>query len=177
MKVGRHDALIVVDAQRDFLSGGPLPVPGAARIFPAINAAIRSFDRVYFTRDPRYGAELSDLLELPQGRALIDKRDAEYSAFAGTNLAADLRAHSIERVFVCGLALDYCVKATAIDAQGHGFRALVVSDATAAYNFEPSDEADALNALEHAGIELVSSSQLSAGASTSASPFGQLAHD
>ena len=59
--------------------------------------------------------------------------------------------HGIKRVFVCGLATDYCVKATAFDAHAAGFTTVVIEDASAAVNVQPDDETKALEALRAAG--------------------------
>jgi nicotinamidase/pyrazinamidase len=58
-------------------------------------------------------------------------------------------------VFVCGLATDYCVKATALHAREAGFATVVVEDASAAVNVQPGDEARALDELRAAGIDVV----------------------
>jgi len=85
------------------------------------------------------GAELSDPLDAGDFDAVFDKGEhaAAYSGFEGhtgdgTGLAAWLRAHGIERVDVCGIATDYCVRATALDAAREGFSPTVLSDLTAA---------------------------------------------
>ena len=85
------------------------------------------------------GAELSEPLEVADFDAVFDKGEhaAAYSGFeghdaSGTTLAAWLRAHAIERVDVCGIATDYCVRATALDAAREGFSPTVLSDLTAA---------------------------------------------
>jgi nicotinamidase-related amidase len=62
-----------------------------------------------------------------------------------------LRGQGIERVVVCGLATDYCVNATAVDARRLGFETEVLADAIAAVNLEPGDEARAITAMADAG--------------------------
>lgn len=71
-----------------------------------------------------------------------------------TELEGLLRAHGVRRVVVCGLATDYCVKATAVDACRLGFRTSVVTDAIAAVNLEPGDGDRALLEMAEAGAEL-----------------------
>jgi nicotinamidase/pyrazinamidase len=71
-----------------------------------------------------------------------------------TDLASDLRRHGVERVFVCGLATDYGVKATALDAKANGFDVVVLRDASAAINLERGDEERALGQLHRAGIQI-----------------------
>ena len=180
------DALIVVDVQRDFLPGGALAVADGARIFEPINALAPRFARVYATRDwhpadhssfaqqggpwpvhcvaGSHGAEFDERLDRSRVDAVVDKGgDAAtdgYSGFASTTLAADLRAHAVARVFVCGLATDYCVKATALDARDAGFATVVIEDAAAAVNVTPGDEARALDELRAAGITVARSGEL-----------------
>ena len=68
-----------------------------------------------------------------------------------TELEEMLRAQGIERVVVCGLATDYCVNATAVDARRLGFETEVLQDAIAAVNLQPGDEARAMAAMADAG--------------------------
>jgi nicotinamidase-related amidase len=65
-----------------------------------------------------------------------------------------LRERGIERVVVCGLATDYCVNATVLDARRLGFETAVVVDACAAVNLQPGDGEEALDAMRAAGAEL-----------------------
>jgi nicotinamidase/pyrazinamidase len=82
-------------------------------------------------------------------------RDPASGATAPTELAGLLRAAAIERVIVCGLATDYCVKATAIDAARLGFATTVLVDAIRAVDLAPGDGERALAEMEAAGVELV----------------------
>ena len=77
-----------------------------------------------------------------------------------TGLGEWLREQGVTEVAVCGLALDYCVKFTALDAVGLGFRTTVITDATRAVNLDPGDGARALDQLAAAGVELVHSHEL-----------------
>ncbi len=188
--VGPDDALIVVDVQHDFLPGGALAVASGDRIFAPIDALAPRFRRVYATRDwhpldhssyAQYGgpwpvhcvagtrgAAFDARLDLRKVDAVIDKgvdRATDgYSGFAATTLANDLRAHGIHRVFVCGLATDYCVKATAFDAHAAGFTTIVIADAAAAVNVRPGDEERALEELRAAGIDVVQSEDITGNA-------------
>lgn len=163
MHIGPEDALIVVDPQRDFLIGGSLPVAGAERIFGPINAIGRLFETVFVTRDAGYDPAFAPPFVLRSNDRVLEKQAGVYSAFAGTGLGEQLAEAGIRRVFVCGLATDYCVKSTALDARERGFGSVVVSDAVAAYNLEPSDEADALRAMREGGVEFTESLSLEAG--------------
>ena len=68
------------------------------------------------------------------------------------------------RVFVCGLATDYCVKATALDAKAAGFDVVVLEDASAAVNVQPGDETRALDELRAAGVAIARSSDVAGSA-------------
>ncbi|WP_341535019.1 nicotinamidase [Acetobacter sacchari] len=98
-------------------------------------------------------------LVLRKGRS---KTVDSYSAFldndqvSATGLASWLREVGVERVFVTGLALDYCVSATAIDAKSAGFESVVIVDACRGIG--PYDEA--LQKLEAAGVGVVESAAL-----------------
>jgi nicotinamidase/pyrazinamidase len=71
-----------------------------------------------------------------------------------TELEAVLRGIGIERVVVVGLATDYCVRASALDAVRLGFRVDVLADAVAAVNLEPEDGARALAEMAEAGVRI-----------------------
>ncbi|HEX3468213.1 MAG TPA: isochorismatase family protein [Candidatus Elarobacter sp.] len=180
------DALVVVDVQHDFLPGGALAVAEGERIFAPIDALAPRFARVYATRDwhppdhssfaaqggpwpvhcvaNSHGAAFDARLDLGKVDVVVDKGTAVetdgYSGFAATVLAGDLREHGVKRVFVCGLATDYCVKATALDAVHDGFEAVVIDDASAAVNIDPRDEQRALDELRAAGVGIAHSTDL-----------------
>ncbi len=78
----------------------------------------------------------------------------ETGATAPTGLADLLREHHIERVAVAGLATDYCVKATAIDAAGLGFATTVLIDGVRPVEVEPGDGQRAIDAMVAAGVAL-----------------------
>jgi nicotinamidase/pyrazinamidase len=83
----------------------------------------------------------------------------EYSAFDGTGLADLLRRHGVEEVWVGGLATDYCVKHTALDAAREGFKVVAVSDAMRPVELRPGDGARAVEEMRAAGAAIVSSEQ------------------
>lgn len=106
------------------------------------------------------GAAVSEALELPQGTLFVlkgqDAAQDAYSAFEGqttegARLAETLRQHGIERVFVCGLALEYCVRNTAQDAVAEEFNTFLLTDATRGLEASP---APTLRALNDAGVTL-----------------------
>ncbi len=186
------DALVVVDVQHDFLPGGALAVAEGDRIFAPIAALAPRFPRVYATRDwhpsdhssfarqggpwpvhcvaGTHGAAFDGRLDLAQVDVVVDKGTARetdgYSGFAATTLEDDLRAHGVRRVFVCGLATDYCVKATALDARAAGFDTVVIQDAAAAVNVNPGDEERALHELRDAGVSVAASADVAGGIDT-----------
>jgi nicotinamidase/pyrazinamidase len=109
------------------------------------------------------GARLHPDLLLPPGALIVTKgtstKDDGYSAFEGSiagrgSLLADLRARGIDEVVIGGLATDYCVKASALDARRHGLGATVVSDAIGAVDLTPGDGARALEEMEAAGVDI-----------------------
>lgn len=188
MDVADTDALIVVDAQNDFLPGGSLPVADGNRIFEPINRIMPLFSYVVATRDwhphvhPHFeehggpwpyhcvqhthGAELSPKLHVDEIDELLSKgmhtHSHGYSAFDGTNLDERLHAHDVRRVFICGLATDYCVKATALEAAAHGYATVVLTDAIAAVNVKCTDEADALREMAAGGVKFATTEQIAA---------------
>lgn len=146
-------ALIAVDVQADFAPGGALAVPHGDEVVGPLNELARSgaFDLVVATRDwhpathasfaeqggpwPEHcvagtlGAQLVGGLDRDAIDVVVDKgtdpSTEGYSGFEGTGLAGLLREHGIEEVVVAGLATDFCVRATALDALAAGFRVTV----------------------------------------------------
>jgi nicotinamidase/pyrazinamidase len=177
-------ALIVVDVQNDFCPGGSLAVERGDEVVVPLNRLAEEFlergEPVYKSRDwhpartkhfaayggrwpvhcvrDTRGAEFhSDLLDDPRihvvSKGLGD--EDSYSAFDGTTLAADLRQEGVEEVWVGGLATDYCVKNTVLDALREGFSVHAVSDAMRAVNLQPGDDARALEEMREAGAEII----------------------
>ena len=171
----------MVDVQNDFCPGGALAVTdGDAVIEPVLRLAGEA-EAVFATRDwhpPDHesfvshgglwpvhcvagtsGAQLHDGLEGMQVDVLIDKgvkRDREgYSAFEDTDLEAMLRRRGVKRVDIAGLALDYCVRATALDARRAGFEVVVHRDATRAVDVKPGDGDRTVEELRAAGVTVV----------------------
>jgi nicotinamidase/pyrazinamidase len=87
-----------------------------------------------------------------------------YSGFAGTDLADRLRRRNVRRVFIAGLATDYCVKATAIEAVENGFPTYVLTDVIRPVELQPGDGERALQAMEAAGVRLATTGALGADA-------------
>ncbi|HLM30041.1 MAG TPA: isochorismatase family protein, partial [Solirubrobacterales bacterium] len=86
------------------------------------------------------------------------------SGFEKSDLARILREHEVDRVYVCGLATDYCVRASAIDARREGFDVTVVEDAVRPVEVEPGDGERALDEMRDAGARVASSVELLAAA-------------
>ena len=86
-------------------------------------------------------------------------RDPVTNAEIPTELDALLRERSIERVVVCGLATDYCVKATALDAIRLGYATTLLLDGIAAVNLAPGDGDRAIAEMQAAGADLARSGQ------------------
>ncbi|MDP9399416.1 MAG: nicotinamidase [Actinomycetota bacterium] len=172
-------ALVVVDFQNDFTPGGALAVRDGDEIAGPINAlvATEEFDLVVATRDwhpPAHrsfaehggpwpvhclqgtpGAELHPALDPAQVDVIVDKGqdpDTEgYSGFEATDLAALLRARGVDEVTIVGLATDYCVKHTALDALREGFRVTVDPTAVRAVEVQEGDGERALDEVRRAG--------------------------
>jgi len=175
------DALIAVDVQNDFLPGGSLAVPEGDAVVPALNRYLAAFGAralpVFATRDwhpPKHcsfkaqggiwpphcvaatrGAEFARALALPQSAVVISKAAAPeadaYSGFGGTDLAARLRASGVTRLFIGGLATDYCVLNTVRDALAGGFEVLLLADAIRAVEVKAGDGARALEEMQRLG--------------------------
>ena len=181
---GERQALIVVDVQNDFCPGGSLAVERGDEVVAPLNRLIKEFlargEPVFKSRDwhpartkhfaayggtwPVHcvqntrGAEFHpDLLEDPRIRIISKGTGDEdsYSAFDGTNLADLLRERGVTEVFVGGLATDYCVKNTVLDALREGFKVRALTEAMRAVNLQPGDDARALEEMRRAGAEVI----------------------
>jgi nicotinamidase/pyrazinamidase len=110
------------------------------------------------------GAELHPALEREQVDEVIDKgqdpNSQGYSGFQGTNLAELLRERGVETVAIAGLATDYCVKNTALDAIRKGFEVTVVEDAIRGVDVEEGDSERALEEMRAAGAAMARSEEL-----------------
>jgi len=176
--------LLIVDVQNDFCPGGALAVKDGDKVVPVINSIIDKFDLVLASKDwhpvdsvhfekwpvhcvqNTYGAEFHPDLQVDKiDRVLLkgtQNKDDGYSVFDATNisLADFLREEGVTDLYVCGLATDYCVKATALDACKQGFRTYVITDAVAAVNLNGGDDKKALEEMSSQGCILVKSSEI-----------------
>jgi nicotinamidase/pyrazinamidase len=175
------DALLLVDVQNDFLPGGSLAVPEGDEVVPVLNAWIEAFQDkglpIFATRDwhPAHhssfkayggiwpvhcvaespGAQFSPDLRLPPDATVISKattHDVEsYSGFNETDLDERLKALGIKRLFIGGLATDYCVLNTVKDARSHDYDVVLLEDAVRAVNVQPDDGAKAIREMAESG--------------------------
>jgi nicotinamidase/pyrazinamidase len=177
-------ALIVVDVQNDFCPGGSLAVPHGDEVIGPLNKLIEEFlsrgEPVFKTRDwhpartkhfaayggtwpvhcvqDTKGAEFHpDLIDDIHIRVISKGLGDEdsYSGFDGTDLALQLRRLGVEEVWVGGLATDYCVKNTVLDALKEGFRVKALADAMRPVDVNPGDGARALDEMHSSGAQLL----------------------
>jgi len=183
-------ALLVVDVQNDFCPGGALAVAGGDEIIPVINRLLPQFAVVVYTRDwhpenhmsfadpPQFmdkswpphcvagawGAEFHPPLEVRPDGIIVDKGtkvDIEaYSGFQDTGLAEKLRGCKVGTVYITGLATDYCVKATALDAVKEGFQVLVVDEACRGVGSPPGSVEKAFKEMKEAGVKVVTEDEV-----------------
>ncbi len=184
------DAIIVVDVQNDFCPGGALAVADGDAVVPIINDVLGKFQHQVFTRDwhppdhcsfadsPTFtdgswpahcvretpGAAFHPDLIIPENAIVVNKATERgpdaYSGFDGTGLGERLQAEGVRRVFVCGLATDYCVKATALDAHAACFDVYVLADACHAVDNPPGTGLAALADMDDAGVICIRSGDL-----------------
>jgi len=187
-------ALIVVDVQNDFCPGGALAVPHGDEVVAPLNQLIEDFlergEPVFKSRDwhppttkhfaayggtwpvhcvqETKGAEfhpslLDDIHIRVVSKGLGDE-DC-YSAFDETDLALQLQRLGVEEVWVGGLATDYCVKSTVLDARKQGFKVKAIKDAMRAVDLQPGDGERAIEEMRNAGAEIVDNENLAASSS------------
>jgi nicotinamidase/pyrazinamidase len=183
------DALLIVDVQNDFLPAGRLPVPAGDMVLSPLAGWITRFANaglpIFATRDwhppdhcsftsqggswPPHciagtvGAAFPQGLPLPAAVQVIDKATLPgveaYSGFAGTDLDSRLRAAGVCRLFVGGLATDYCVLNTVLDALGLGYKVMLLPAGVRAVDVHPGDGDRALAAMMAAGAVLLKEDQ------------------
>ena len=190
VEVDERSALVVVDVQRDFCRGGSLAVRQGDEVVPVLNRYIEFFRArrlpIYSTRDwhpkdhvsfkaqrgpwPPHcvqnsrGAEFHPDLRLPATAEMISKgtlpHDDAYSDFDGTDFALRLRSKGVRKLFVGGLATDYCVGSTVVDGLLLGFQVFFLSDASRGVNRKPKDSEIAILEMEHYGARSVTMANL-----------------
>ena len=177
-------ALIIVDVQNDFCPGGSLAVTHGDEVVGPLNKLAREFlargEPVFKTRDwhtpdtkhfekhggtwpvhcvqntpgAEFHPELIDDIHIRVISKGLGDEDC-YSAFDGTDLALQLQRLGVEEIWVGGLATDYCVKNTVLDALKEGFAVKALEEAMRPVNLKPEDGAHALEEMRNAGAEIV----------------------
>jgi nicotinamidase/pyrazinamidase len=184
------NALLIIDFQNDFTAGGALAVPEGDEIAGPVQRLAEGFDFIAATRDwhppdhasfdtqggpwpvhcvqESHGAEFHPAMTDIDPDVVVDvgqgRDDQGYSGFEKSELAAVLRSNDVDEVYVCGLATDYCVRASAIDACGEGFEVTVVEDAVRAVDVTPGDGDRALLQMRGVGARVATSDEVLAGA-------------
>lgn len=177
-------ALIVVDVQNDFCPGGTLAIPHGDQVVAPLNKLIDEFlergDPVYKSRDwhppttkhftayggtwPVHcvqnteGAAFHPALHNDPRIEVISKglgNTDGYSAFEETRLSSLLKQAGVEEVLVGGLATDYCVKHTVLDALKQGYKVKAVEEAMRPVELRPGDGERAIEEMRAAGAEII----------------------
>lgn len=192
VNIHKDDALLVADIQNDFLPGGALGVPGGDKVLPAIHRYLETFQAkgnlIVLTKDwhpakhcsftaqggiwPDHcvagtkGADHPPGFDPPKSAVTVHKAtevDKEaYSAFQGTSLDERLKQAGIRRLFVGGLATDYCVLNTVRDALSHGYRVCLLLDGICAVNLQPEDGPRAVEEMIEKGAVPVTLDEVAA---------------
>jgi nicotinamidase/pyrazinamidase len=182
-------ALLIIDFQNDFTAGGALAVPEGDDIAGPVRRLAEHFDFIAATRDwhppdhasfqdqggpwpvhcvqGTHGADFHPAMQGIDLDAVVDvgqgREDQGYSGFEKSTLARILRDNDVDEVYVCGLATDYCVRASAIDARREGFDVTVVEDAVRGVEVSPGDSVRALQEMRDAGAKVATSNEVVAG--------------
>jgi nicotinamidase/pyrazinamidase len=181
LNISSKDALIIADIQNDFLPGGALPVDQGDQIIPVLNEYAKMFNKtdakLVASRDwhpPKHisftaqggpwpphcvqeteGAKFSPDLKLPKSTIIVSKATDSgkeaYSVFDGTDLGVQLKSGGVTRIFIGGLATDYCVVNSVIDARKMGFDVVVLLDATRGINVKSGDVDHAFETMRRNG--------------------------
>lgn len=176
--------LLVVDVQNDFCPGGSLAVPEGDKVVPVINSLMDKFPSIIASKDwhpettvhfdkwpvhcvkETHGAEFHPLLNSDKIKKVFYKgtgnKDDGYSAFEATsdNLVEYLRSNNTDELYVTGLATDYCVRASALDAVKNGFKTIVVEDAIKGVELNEGDSEKAREEMRSQGIKFIRSEEI-----------------
>ena len=210
--LSKHDALIIVDMQNDFMPGGALPVEEGDQIIDSINKVARIFKEnnglIVLTQDwhpedhmsfasthpnkepgdqfqsegigpvlwPDHcvqgsnGANFHEKLKVNLAHAIIRKgyntSVDSYSGFiendkkSETGLAGFLTSLNIKRLFICGLALDYCCYFTALDGIDFGFEVYFLVNLTRGIDVPPGNISKSLQDMTNKGIKFATKDNL-----------------
>ena len=185
LHLDRSCALVIVDVQNDFCPGGALAVREGDAVVAPLNRCAELFARscalVIATRDwhpPDHcsfreqggpwpvhcvrgtpGAAFHPALRLPADAVVLSKAESpkveSYSFFGEPHLERPLAERGIRRLFIGGLATDYCVKWTALNAAKRGLETSVFADAIRGVDAQPGDSARAVGEMKAAGVKMV----------------------
>ncbi len=201
-------ALLIVDLQNDFISGGSLAVHEGEDIIPLVNALLKCpFDVKAASKDwhpedhgsfaavqgkkpgemiqlggldqilwpthcvqGSHGAEFATGWDTQKIEKVfykgIDKNIDSYSTFfdnghlRSTGLLDYLKGKRVNDLYFAGLATDYCVKYSVLDAVKQGFKTFVIADACRGVNLKPNDTRDSLEEMRRAGAQIISSQEV-----------------
>lgn len=196
-------ALIMVDLQNDFCTGGSLAVPGGEEVVSLANRLQPYFDLIVATQDwhphdhmsfaiNHSSLEVGDVImvdDIPQvlwpAHCVQDSKGAQfhpeldvhrvkkifhkgtdqkidsYSAFfdnahrRSTGLTDYLRSEGVTDVYIMGLATDYCVKFSSLDAIHQGFNVYIIHDACRGVELNSGDIEDAYDEMVAAGVKII----------------------
>ncbi len=181
-----YDVLFIADPQVDFMPGGALPVPEGDRIFTPLNRLIPRFRLVIASQDWHPGDHISfadqggpwppHCVQLTPGAELDPRLDQsnlgmivrkgyvrsqeQYSAFDKFDLAGMLKGRGTERLYVGGVATEYCVHDSAVGAIDGGLEVFILRDCVGPIEVEKGDEERALADLEKRGGKIITSEEL-----------------
>lgn len=181
------DALVIIDPQKCFMPGGVLAVPKGDEIFDALNPLTKNFRVVAASADwhppnhisfkeqggpwpphcvqMREDADFSPKLDQSNLSLVVRKgfnpKKEQYTAFDEISKFGDmLKAKGINRIFVGGVATDYCVHDSVLGALKDGLEVYVLTDAVKAINAKPGDEDRALDDMKQNGAKLITSKDI-----------------
>jgi len=177
-------ALLIVDVQNDFCTGGTLAVPDGEKVVPVINGLMERFNIIIASKDwhpektkhfdkwpvhcvqNSFGAALHPQLDEEKIQQVFLKGtssgDDGYSAFEATNINLEQFLHDrkVEDLYISGLATDYCVLSSALDARKKGFNVFVIEDAVRGVDVVKGDSERAIEEMKHLGIIFIPSEQV-----------------
>jgi len=162
--------LLIIDIQNDFLTGGALEVKDGDSIIPVVNELMPIYDHVVATQDYHptdHGSfasnhpekNVGDFIKL-NGLSQILWGFYDNGRLQDTGLTKYLKKLDTNELHIVGLATDYCVKFSALDAVKDGFKTTLITDAVRGVNIQANDSKLAINEMTNAGVEIVTSRKL-----------------